>query len=121
MLYGMFKWKNDESYGCCWVNVKTLPNIFRLYIYMTSLIPNQTVTRQNFWLSSSVFKPCHKHVPLSPYLEACTEDNCYGGNNTCSSLEAYATECAQAGICIDWRNATGGRCGKMLLIIFIYR
>lgn len=64
-----------------------------------------------------MFEPCHKLVPLLPYLGSCTVDNCYGGNDTCSSLEAYATECAEAGVCIDWRNATGGQCGK---IMFIY-
>lgn len=75
---------------------------------------------QTFFPCSSVFEPCHKHVSLSPYLEACTADNCNGGNYTCTSLEAYATQCAEAGICIDWRNATGGQCGKIMFISYIY-
>lgn len=81
--------------------------------YKSSAAPSQ-VTMQTFWLCSSVFESCHKHVPFQPFWRACTDDTCHG-NDTCSSLEAYATECAEAGICIDWRNATNGQCGKIML------
>lgn len=77
------------------------------------------MTVQNFWLFPSVFEPCHKHVPFMPYLDACAIDECAGNNHTCASLEAYAVECAEAGICLEWRNATGGRCGKIMFIFFI--
>ncbi|XP_075325255.1 intestinal mucin-like protein [Odontesthes bonariensis] len=53
------------------------------------------------------------HVPViapGPFVSSCAYDICNGGNNTCSSLEAYATECSNAGVCIDWRNATDGLC-----------
>ncbi|XP_026148875.2 intestinal mucin-like protein, partial [Mastacembelus armatus] len=61
-------------------------------------------------LTSSVFAPCHEVVSPGPFVTSCMSDNCNGGNNTCSSLEAYATECSNAGICIDWRDATNGQC-----------
>uniref|UniRef100_A0A673BZK7 VWFD domain-containing protein n=1 Tax=Sphaeramia orbicularis TaxID=375764 RepID=A0A673BZK7_9TELE len=61
-------------------------------------------------LSSSVFGACHSTIPPRPFVQSCVSDVCSGGNNTCSSLEAYATECSNAGICIDWRNATAGHC-----------
>lgn len=48
-------------------------------------------------------------------MDSCVSDNCNGGNNTCSSLEAYATQCSNKGICIDWRNATNGQCGKIYI------
>ncbi|XP_059209679.1 intestinal mucin-like protein [Centropristis striata] len=60
-------------------------------------------------ISSSVFGACHEVVPPAPYVESCRFDICKK-NITCSSLEAYATECSNAGVCIDWRNATNGQC-----------
>lgn len=62
---------------------------------------------------SSVFEPCHTVISPGQYVESCQSDICNGGNDTCSSLEAYATECSNAGVCIDWRNATNGQCGKI--------
>lgn len=40
----------------------------------------------------------------------------------CTSLQTYAEVCAEAGVCIDWRGATKGTCGKieMYNIIIIY-
>uniref|UniRef100_A0A3Q1I2V8 Uncharacterized protein n=1 Tax=Anabas testudineus TaxID=64144 RepID=A0A3Q1I2V8_ANATE len=61
-------------------------------------------------LISSVFAPCHAIVSPGPFVTSCISDVCNNGNHTCSSLEAYATECSNAGICINWRNATNGQC-----------
>ncbi|XP_076012025.1 mucin-2-like [Genypterus blacodes] len=61
-------------------------------------------------LKSSVFAPCLSAVPPEPYIKTCKSDICNGGNNTCASLEAYAAECSDEGICLDWRNATNGEC-----------
>uniref|UniRef100_A0A3Q3A165 Intestinal mucin-like protein n=1 Tax=Kryptolebias marmoratus TaxID=37003 RepID=A0A3Q3A165_KRYMA len=61
-------------------------------------------------LSCSVFAPCHPLVYPGAFLQSCSSDVCDGGNQSCSSLEAYATQCSAAGVCIDWRNATGGLC-----------
>ncbi|XP_071400761.1 intestinal mucin-like protein [Centroberyx affinis] len=61
-------------------------------------------------LTSSVFDQCRTVVPPAPFVEACRSDICNGGNDSCSSLQAYASECSSAGVCIDWRNATNGQC-----------
>uniref|UniRef100_A0A8C9X2I3 VWFD domain-containing protein n=1 Tax=Sander lucioperca TaxID=283035 RepID=A0A8C9X2I3_SANLU len=61
-------------------------------------------------LTSSVFAPCHTVIPPGPFVKSCVSDICNNGNNTCSSLEAYATDCSNAGVCIDWRTATNGQC-----------
>ncbi|XP_072237208.1 intestinal mucin-like protein isoform X2 [Leuresthes tenuis] len=71
-------------------------------------------------LSSSVFAPCHAVIAPGPFITSCAYDICYGGNNTCSSLEAYATECSNAGVCIDWRNATDGLCEHKCPINKVY-
>uniref|UniRef100_A0A669EMA0 VWFD domain-containing protein n=1 Tax=Oreochromis niloticus TaxID=8128 RepID=A0A669EMA0_ORENI len=55
-------------------------------------------------LTSSLFAPCHTVVPPGPFVTSCVFDNCNLGKNSCCSLEAYATECSNEGICIDWRN-----------------
>ncbi|XP_078112237.1 LOW QUALITY PROTEIN: mucin-5B-like [Sander vitreus] len=61
-------------------------------------------------LTSSVFAPCHTVIPPGPFVKSCVSDICNNGSNTCSSLEAYATDCSNAGVCIDWRTATNGQC-----------
>ncbi|KAM8763409.1 mucin-5B-like [Acanthopagrus schlegelii] len=61
-------------------------------------------------LTTSVFQPCHSVISPGPFVDSCVSDNCKGGNKTCSSLEAYASQCSNKGICIDWRNATNGLC-----------
>ncbi|KAJ3593611.1 hypothetical protein NHX12_005945 [Muraenolepis orangiensis] len=62
-------------------------------------------------ISSSVFESCHPLVPFEHYKEACIFDGC----NTqlemgCTSIQAYAAACNEAGVCIDWRNNTDGIC-----------
>uniref|UniRef100_A0A3Q4G515 VWFD domain-containing protein n=1 Tax=Neolamprologus brichardi TaxID=32507 RepID=A0A3Q4G515_NEOBR len=49
-------------------------------------------------------------VPPGPFVTSCVSDTCNLGTSSCCSLEAYATECSNEGICIDWRNATDGLC-----------
>ncbi|XP_042343147.1 mucin-2-like [Plectropomus leopardus] len=63
-------------------------------------------------ITSSVFEDCHSVIPPGTYVTSCVTDNCNKDNKTCSSLEAYAAECANAGVCIDWRNATNGLCER---------
>nr|XP_020479275.1 intestinal mucin-like protein [Monopterus albus] len=63
-------------------------------------------------LTSGVFAPCHEVIPPGPFVTSCSSDICNGLNNTCSSLEAYATQCSNAGICIDWRTSTDGQCER---------
>ncbi|XP_061622274.1 mucin-5B-like [Phyllopteryx taeniolatus] len=61
-------------------------------------------------ITSSVFAGCHVLVPPEPFFASCVLDICGGGNHSCSSLEAYATQCSSEGICVDWRNRTEGQC-----------
>ncbi|KAM3625281.1 uncharacterized protein V6R79_009622 [Siganus canaliculatus] len=60
-------------------------------------------------LTSSVFSACHSVISPGTYVTSCQSNSC-SNNSTCSVLEAYATACSSAGVCIDWRNATGGLC-----------
>uniref|UniRef100_A0A673BRQ6 Si:dkey-266m15.6 n=1 Tax=Sphaeramia orbicularis TaxID=375764 RepID=A0A673BRQ6_9TELE len=59
-------------------------------------------------LKSSVFKPCHRVVPPEPWYGACVYDLCACGANTdeclCDTLEAYASQCREAGVVLQWRS-----------------
>ncbi|XP_022362268.1 mucin-2 [Enhydra lutris kenyoni] len=63
-------------------------------------------------IRDSLFAPCHTMVPPKHYYEACVFDSCFvpGSGLECASLQAYAALCAQADICVDWRNHTHGVC-----------
>eukprot|EP00066_Takifugu_rubripes_P016639 XP_011605905.1 PREDICTED: intestinal mucin-like protein [Takifugu rubripes] len=62
-------------------------------------------------LLSDVFKKCHDVISHKPYYEACKFDVCRTNASIgCSSLEAYAVKCAEASVCLPWRNATNGLC-----------
>ncbi|XP_005941718.1 intestinal mucin-like protein [Haplochromis burtoni] len=62
-------------------------------------------------LNSEVFKECRKVISVHPFYEACKFDVCYTTVPMgCSSIEAYNLMCAEASICVDWRNATKGVC-----------
>lgn len=60
----------------------------------------------------SVFEECHKLIGYSPFIKACESDICHMHikHIGCTSLQMYADSCAEAGVCIDWRNATKGLC-----------
>uniref|UniRef100_A0A8C5BPR6 Kielin cysteine rich BMP regulator n=1 Tax=Gadus morhua TaxID=8049 RepID=A0A8C5BPR6_GADMO len=59
-------------------------------------------------LKSAVFKPCHRVVPPEAWHGACVYDLCACGANTdeclCDALEAYAGQCREAGVVLDWRS-----------------
>ncbi|XP_009073230.1 PREDICTED: zonadhesin, partial [Acanthisitta chloris] len=58
---------------------------------------------------TGIFKDCHTKVPPEDFFENCVYDMCFtGGQATslCYGLQAYAESCINAGICIEWRNAT---------------
>ncbi|KAM4573875.1 mucin-5B-like [Odontesthes bonariensis] len=63
-------------------------------------------------LNSKVFETCHKQIAPQSYYEACKFDVCHMKNSTtgCSTLEMYALMCAEASVCVAWRNATNGQC-----------
>ncbi|KAM9854759.1 kielin/chordin-like protein [Aulostomus maculatus] len=59
-------------------------------------------------LKSAIFKPCHRVVPPEPWYGACVYDLCACGANTdeclCDTLEAYASQCREAGVILQWRS-----------------
>ncbi|KAJ3596116.1 hypothetical protein NHX12_002525 [Muraenolepis orangiensis] len=59
-------------------------------------------------LKSAAFKPCHRVVPPEPWHGACVYDLCACGANTdeclCDTLEAYASQCREAGVVLQWRT-----------------
>ncbi|XP_035499032.2 kielin/chordin-like protein [Scophthalmus maximus] len=59
-------------------------------------------------LKSAVFKPCHRVVPPEPWYGACVYDLCACGANSdeclCDALEAYASQCREAGVVLRWRS-----------------
>ncbi|KAM6936923.1 kielin/chordin-like protein [Xenentodon cancila] len=61
-------------------------------------------------LKSAVFKPCHRVVPPEPWYGACVYDLCACGANTdeclCDTLEAYASQCREAGVILQWRSTS---------------
>ncbi|KAF3688741.1 Mucin-5AC [Channa argus] len=63
-------------------------------------------------LLSKVFEKCHKVIDPQHFYEACKFDVCHMPNSTmgCSSLQVYATMCAESSVCVDWRSATNGQC-----------
>lgn len=63
----------------------------------------------------SVFKECHKVINYEPFIVACKFDVCHMhlDHIGCTSLQTYAEACAEAGVCVAWRNATDGLCGML--------
>lgn len=59
-------------------------------------------------LVSSVFAECHPFVSPEKFFEGCVFDSCHVSNPAveCVSLQTYAAACAQAGVCLHWRNHT---------------
>ncbi|KAF4518670.1 hypothetical protein B566_EDAN002704 [Ephemera danica] len=58
-------------------------------------------------LWGDIFRVCHNVVPVKTFYENCKYDLCAGGEDKelCSSLAAYASECANMDVVIDWRNS----------------
>ncbi|XP_056333779.1 kielin/chordin-like protein [Danio aesculapii] len=61
-------------------------------------------------LKSPVFERCHKLVLPEMFFASCVYDLCACGSNMddclCDVLEAYASECREAGIILQWRTPT---------------
>ncbi|XP_053322587.1 SCO-spondin-like [Spea bombifrons] len=60
-------------------------------------------------IGGSVFQPCHDAVEWQPFYELCLHDACRCDPNkhcVCSSLAAYARQCAQEGAPVSWRSRT---------------
>ncbi|ROL23538.1 Kielin/chordin-like protein [Anabarilius grahami] len=61
-------------------------------------------------LKSPVFERCHKVVPPEMFFASCVYDLCACGSNMdeclCDVLEAYSSQCREAGIILQWRSPT---------------
>ncbi|XP_057185195.1 mucin-5B-like [Triplophysa rosa] len=59
-------------------------------------------------IKSDLFNKCHEVIPYQSFYEACKYDVCNKKTPSlvCTSLEAYARQCGEASVCVDWRNAT---------------
>uniref|UniRef100_A0A3B4EJ56 von Willebrand factor n=1 Tax=Pygocentrus nattereri TaxID=42514 RepID=A0A3B4EJ56_PYGNA len=60
-------------------------------------------------LSSALFRECNNVVDPEPYWEICTHDTCSCASVGdcvcfCDAIAAYAHECAQRGVVVDWRS-----------------
>ncbi|KAL4659485.1 kielin/chordin-like protein [Arapaima gigas] len=59
-------------------------------------------------LKSEVFERCHRVVPPEMFFASCVYDLCACGSNVddclCDALEAYASECREAGVILQWRS-----------------
>ncbi|XP_060098771.1 uncharacterized protein LOC132574434 [Heteronotia binoei] len=58
---------------------------------------------------TGVFGSCHHLLDPSSFYENCIYDVCLTGGqltSLCYGLQAYAESCANAGVCVEWRNAT---------------
>ncbi|XP_056458828.1 mucin-2-like [Gadus chalcogrammus] len=56
----------------------------------------------------SLFEACHAIVSPDKFYQGCVFDSCHVANPVvqCTSLQVYAAACAQAGVCLYWRNHT---------------
>ncbi|XP_075908360.1 zonadhesin-like [Petromyzon marinus] len=55
------------------------------------------------------FKECHAVLPPQVFFDNCVFDLCATGgdhDSLCQALQAYADQCAQAGVIVTWRNNT---------------
>ncbi|XP_062277536.1 mucin-2-like [Scomber scombrus] len=59
-------------------------------------------------LKIGVFEECHDFVDPDKFYRGCVFDSCHVSNPAmeCISLQTYAAACAQAGVCLHWRNHT---------------
>ncbi|KAM3931812.1 zonadhesin-like [Leptodactylus fuscus] len=59
--------------------------------------------------TSGIFKDCHAIVNPDHFFENCVLDMCFTdgeSNALCYAVQAYAQQCMNAGVCIEWRSDT---------------
>uniref|UniRef100_A0A3Q1I5B4 Mucin 5.1, oligomeric mucus/gel-forming n=1 Tax=Anabas testudineus TaxID=64144 RepID=A0A3Q1I5B4_ANATE len=108
------KWQvNDGNKSYCVSTPPTSPPLSSTTKPSTTTPSTTTICKSEICeiLISKVFERCHKQIAPDHFYEACKFDVCHTNSKMgCSSLELYARLCADAFICVDWRNATGGQC-----------
>ncbi|KAM4693724.1 zonadhesin-like [Discoglossus pictus] len=56
-----------------------------------------------------IFKDCHALVPPHNFFENCWMDMCFtegASASLCYAVQSYAEQCANAGVCVEWRSQT---------------
>ncbi|XP_061420431.1 mucin-2-like [Lethenteron reissneri] len=63
-------------------------------------------------IGSDVFAECKRVIDPQPFMMGCQFDWCATRKDDipCQSIQAYASQCLDRGICIHWRNFTNNRC-----------
>ncbi|XP_041419720.1 IgGFc-binding protein-like [Xenopus laevis] len=59
--------------------------------------------------NTGIFKNCHALVNPDNFFENCVLDMCFTESKStslCYAVQAYAQQCANAGVCTEWRSAT---------------
>ncbi|KAF7699418.1 hypothetical protein HF521_004160 [Silurus meridionalis] len=75
----------------------------------TDMLKLVTVEQSCRVLSSDIFRECNSVVDSEPFWEICTQDTCSCSSVGdcacfCDVIAAYAHECAQKGVIVDWRS-----------------
>lgn len=109
---------NCEIMADSWmVNDPTKPHCPSLSL--TTLPPRVTIPPPSCKPSSlcnlitgPTFSACHKAASPEHFFQACVFDSCNVPNSKieCTSLQNYASVCAEQGVCINWRNQTHETC-----------
>uniref|UniRef100_A0A8C5QJV0 Uncharacterized protein n=1 Tax=Leptobrachium leishanense TaxID=445787 RepID=A0A8C5QJV0_9ANUR len=56
-----------------------------------------------------LFKDCHTLINPDNFYESCLQDMCFTGGESislCYAVQAYAQQCSEAGVCVEWRSDT---------------
>uniref|UniRef100_A0A803JYM7 Zonadhesin n=1 Tax=Xenopus tropicalis TaxID=8364 RepID=A0A803JYM7_XENTR len=59
--------------------------------------------------NTGIFKDCHALVNPDNFFENCVLDMCFTESKStslCYAVQTYAQQCANAGVCIEWRSTT---------------
>lgn len=74
-------------------------------------------------LSIVLFLACHQVVDPEPYYRDCLYDVCSCqvklGECLCPTIAAYAKECSQKGVLVDWIPEVR-ECGKFIFFFFFF-
>ncbi|XP_032804873.2 mucin-5B-like [Petromyzon marinus] len=73
-------------------------------------------------IGSDLFAECKRVIDPQPFVMGCQFDWCATRKDDipCLSIKAYASQCLDRGICVDWRNFTNNRCSYTCPIGKVY-
>lgn len=95
------KWKTNEA-------CNDVPEVLSNHPCDVNLHKKQQAEKYCKYIKSNLFKDCHWQVDPEEHYQNCMYDMCACelkvSQCLCATVGAYASECAKAGIKIDWRN-----------------